>query len=78
MVGALSPEWVAHTNNKIKHCEIPTKCEEELHKEELELMKKSICESISLLRNDGAQLSSLSFDNGTLNMSMDVAIEQLL
>jgi hypothetical protein len=33
MIGALSPEWVAHTGIKTRNQDIPTKCEEEFPRE---------------------------------------------
>ena len=52
MVGALSPEWVAHTGYKGKGQEIVPQKEEEIPKDDVELWRRSLSETINLLRNE--------------------------
>ena len=64
MIGSLSPEWVAHTNNKhlprndhhIRGDEIPRQID-------MQAFKKSLSETINLLKNENSHFTSTSFDN---------------
>lgn len=77
MVGALSPEWVAHTGNKVKQYDIQPKNEEEISKEDVNVWKKNISETISLLRNEGSRIFE-SFSNSKTLIGIDNLTEQLI
>jgi hypothetical protein len=77
MVGAQSPEWVAHTGYKGKHCEMPVKCEEEVSREGIEVWKRSLSETINLLRHEGTHLASNPLYTSNLQ-GLDALVEQLV
>ena len=58
MVGALSPEWVAHTGYKGKGQEIIPQKEEEIPKDDVDLWRRSLSETINLLRNEKPHFAS--------------------
>ena len=62
MIGNLSPEWVARTNNKAsKHDRM--KGEEEPKEIDMDAFKRSLSETINLLKNEHSHFTSTSYDN---------------
>jgi phage-related protein len=63
MIGNLSPEWVAHTNNKASKNDHMLKIDEEYKEMDMEAFKKSLSETINVLKNENSHFTSTSFDN---------------
>lgn len=63
MIGNLSPEWVAHTNNKATRNDHILRAEEEGRSIDMEAFKRSLSETINLLKNENSHFKSTSYDN---------------